>query len=86
MAADIVLLTNSTKEVGKYIVYHEWDTVLECGEIDQSTFDTFKKAIEGRLYYHALVCHCKGEMDEVDKQLESDYEEYKKEWGNTYSE
>lgn len=73
------ILCHSAKTLGEYILESEWDLILKL--IDSGDFpscdseEEFIEKIKGYTYYHALVCSCGGDLEEVNSQLEEDYEE-----------
>lgn len=72
-------LASCAKDLGKYIMQHEWDLVMEnYAESETPDFDSFYQWIKGFQYYNALVCSCALEenpLSAIRTQLESDYEE-----------
>ena len=76
------ILCHSAKTLGEYILESEWDLILNLiGAGDFPSCDSeeeFIEKIKGYTYYHALVCSCGGDLEEVNSQLEKDYEEVEK--------
>jgi hypothetical protein len=76
---DQQLLNHSAKTLGEYICESEWQLILN--QKRSQTFyvkseEDFMEQIKGYTYYHAVVCACEGNMEEVQKQLKEDYEDY----------
>lgn len=76
MSHQVEILVTSAKELGKYILQAEFDLVVdEFSKAEIESFEHFKSWITGYMYYNALVCTCSGNMQDVDTQLEVDYDE-----------
>ena len=61
------------KDLGKYIVESEFELVES--EYNSMTLEEFKTWIKQYQYYNALVCITGGNDNEIEIQLQADYDE-----------
>jgi hypothetical protein len=76
MTPSINRLAYHSKALGEYILSSEWDLVEEefvDGGI--TSLEQFRSWVTGYMYYNALVCVCGGNEQDINTQLEADYEE-----------
>lgn len=76
MTPSINRLASSAQELGTYMMESEWDTIMDDFDRDeQDTVEKFTNWVQGYMYYHALVCACGGNIDEINSQLVEDHNE-----------
>lgn len=76
MTPSINRLADSAKALGQYILEHEWELMEdEFLRADINTLEQFKRWVTGYQYYNALVCDSGGQLDQINSQLEEDWED-----------
>lgn len=76
MTPSINRLADSAKALGEYIQECEFELV--CEEFDNAgpmSLEQFLRWVTGYQYYHAIVCICGGNEDELVKQFTEDYQD-----------
>ena len=76
MTPSINRLHDSSKALGDYFREYEYDLVREeFAHTDINTFSQFTAWITGYMYYHTVVCACSGDEQNINIELERDYDE-----------
>ena len=76
MTPSINRLADSAKALGQYIAESEFELVeSEFVNAGPMPLEQFLRWVTGYQYYHAIVCICGGNEDEVVGQLTEDYDE-----------
>jgi hypothetical protein len=76
MTPSINRLADSAKALGQYYAEVEFDLLeAEFANAGPMPLTQFLRWVTGYQYYHALVCICGGQEDEVVAQLTEDYQD-----------
>ena len=76
MTPSINRLANAAADLGAHVMELEWDLIVrEFAEANLDTLAEFKEWVQNYMYYNALICACSGNIDQINRQLEDDWEE-----------
>ena len=84
MTPSINRLAAAAEALGAYILDAEYTQVREdFNDSDVTSLDSFKEWVTDYQYYNALVCACGGQIDDINTELQNDYEELVVEFART---
>jgi hypothetical protein len=77
MTPSINRLAESAKALGEYIIYSEFEVVIEgFFTSDVDSYEEYEEWVTKFQYYNAVVCAYGGQIDNIRVRLRDDYFEY----------
>ena len=74
MTPSINRLAESANILGKKLLDDSFMEVVNCFDSSHTTdLESFREWVRDYTYYHALVCVCDGQIDDINAQLAEDY-------------